>query len=60
MAPISERRQALPSLSEIVEGAPDLRDLTPPWLDPFGVARPRRNPDDSDGGDETTFPTVRR
>jgi DNA-binding protein YbaB len=30
MAPISERRKGLPSLSEVMEGAPDLRDLAPP------------------------------
>jgi len=60
MAPITERRQGLPSLSEIVEGAPDLRDLTPPWLDPFGAARPRQDPGESDGTDDTAFPTVRR
>ena len=59
MAPINERRQSLPGLSEIVEGAPDLRDLTPSWLDPFAAAGPQRAPD-GDGGDETIFPTVRR
>jgi DNA-binding protein YbaB len=60
MVPISERRKAFPSLSEIVEGAPDLRDLTPAWLDPFAAARSQRSPDDDDGSDETPFPTVRR
>jgi DNA-binding protein YbaB len=60
MAPITERRMALPSMSEIVEGAPDLRDFTPPWRDSFGVAEPRKDTDDRDGGDDTTLPTVRR
>jgi DNA-binding protein YbaB len=56
MAPISERRQALLSLSEDVEGAPDLAAVAPPWLDPFSAARPPR----TRGDDETIFPTVRR
>ena len=59
MAPISERRKGLPSLSQIMEGAPDLRDLAPPWLDPFAAAQPPRTPNE-DGGEETAFPTVRR
>lgn len=59
LAPISERRKGLPSLSQVMEGAPDLRDLAPPWLDPFAVAQRSRTPDD-DGSDDTTFPTVRR
>lgn len=59
IAPIRERRNELPALSEIVEGALDLRDLTPPGLDPFAVGR-RRSPDDNGGMHETTFPTVRR
>lgn len=33
MAPIAERRKAFPSLSDIAEGAPDLRDLLQPVLD---------------------------
>jgi DNA-binding protein YbaB len=59
MAPISERRRGLPSLSQVMDGAPDLRDLAPPWLDPFTVARRPGIPDD-DGNDENSFPTVRR
>jgi DNA-binding protein YbaB len=58
MVPISERRKRFPGLSEIVDGAPDLRDLAPSWLDPF--AAPRQNPNENDGRDDTTFPTVRR
>lgn len=58
MAPITERRNAFPGLSEIVDGAPDLRDLRPPGLDPF-AAGPKQDPDD-DGRDESAFPTVRR
>lgn len=59
MVPIRQRREGLPSLSEIVEGAPDLRDLTPSWLDPLAEAKRGRNGDDSDGTDESTFPTVK-
>jgi DNA-binding protein YbaB len=58
--PIDQRRKALPSLSEIVEGAPDLRDLMPPGLDPFSAAGPRRDAGGNEGGEETAFPTVRR
>jgi hypothetical protein len=57
---IGERRKALPALSEIVQGAPDLRDLVPPGLDVFSVARPARVADDLDGGEGAAFPTVRR
>lgn len=59
MAPISERRKAFPAMSDIMQGAPDLRDLMPPGLDPFGAPQPRRAPDQDDGTDDT-FPTVRR
>jgi DNA-binding protein YbaB len=62
MAPISERRNALSSLSEVVEGAPDLRKLAPDGLDLFSVGGPRRDAggDGGVGGDEAEFPTVRR
>jgi DNA-binding protein YbaB len=60
LVPISERRKAFPSLSDIVDGAPDLRALTPSWLEPFGEAHLRQKPDYDDGGDETAFPRVRR
>jgi DNA-binding protein YbaB len=60
MAPISERRQRLPSLSQIVEGAPDLRDLMPAVLDPAAVAQARPYGEDEQGWDETGFPTVKK
>jgi DNA-binding protein YbaB len=60
LVPISERRKAFPSLSDIVDGAPDLRNLTPAWLDPFAPAQSQQEPDNDDGSDETTFPRVRR
>ena len=56
MAPITERRSALLSMSEDVEGAPDLRAVAPAWLDPFAAARPPR----TRWHDVTIFPTVRR
>jgi DNA-binding protein YbaB len=59
-APISKWRMAFPSLSETVEGAPDLRDLAPPGRDPISAAGPRQGADGDDGADETPFPTVRR
>lgn len=60
MAPITERRQALPPLSDIVEGAPDLRDLTPPAVESLVVAARRSDPGDHDSTDDPAFPTVRR
>jgi DNA-binding protein YbaB len=59
MAPISERRKALPSLSQFVEGAPDLRDLTRAVFEHVPEDRSRRDPGEG-GGDESVFPTVRR
>jgi DNA-binding protein YbaB len=56
MAPISERRRSLLSMSEGVDGAPDLPAAAPPWLDPFA---PRSKPR-TRGDDGTMFPTVRR
>jgi DNA-binding protein YbaB len=59
-APINERRKRLPSLSEFVDGAPDLRDLVPPWPQPVPAAPPRDDHDDDDRREQSTFPTVRR
>lgn len=59
MAPIADRRRRFPALSELVDGAPDLRDLVPSAADPYGLPQPRPDPDD-DGNDESAFPTVRR
>lgn len=60
MAPLGERRKRLPSLSEFVDGAPDLRDLVPPWPQPVAAEPSRRDHHDDDGGEENAFPTVRR
>jgi DNA-binding protein YbaB len=60
LIPISERRKQLPSLSDIVDGAPDLRDLVPSWLQPVAAPGPRHDHHDDDGGEESAFPTVRR
>ena len=55
MAPISEQRKGLPSLSQFVEGAPDLDDFLPQW-----VRSPTSSQTPDTGGDEAPFPTVRR
>ncbi|MDV3124010.1 YbaB/EbfC family nucleoid-associated protein [Mycobacterium sp. 21AC1] len=58
MVPIDERRRMMPPLSDIVDGAPDLRDLTRSVFgndDALGVPP---GPED-DGRDESAFPTVR-
>jgi DNA-binding protein YbaB len=60
MVPITERRQSLPPLSTVVEGAPDLRDLMPTALESLVVAASRADPDEADSTDESAFPTVRR
>ncbi|WP_052238692.1 YbaB/EbfC family nucleoid-associated protein [Mycolicibacterium setense] len=50
LAPLAERRERFPSLSDVVEGAPDIRDLL---STPVRVAR-------GDGEEEPDdFPTVR-
>jgi DNA-binding protein YbaB len=65
LAPINERHKKFPSLSEIVEGIPDPKDLTPPGLDIIPGAPQRREGLSladglyDDGGD-SDFPTVRR
>jgi hypothetical protein len=59
MVPISERRKRFPSLSEFVEGAPDLRDLVSEWPQPV-ASTSRGKRDDDDGMQDSAFPTVRR
>lgn len=54
LAPLTERRTQMPSLSDVVPGAPDLRDLIPGYTPPT----PDRAPDD-DWGSDTSFPNVR-
>jgi DNA-binding protein YbaB len=60
MAPLLERRQSLPGMSEIIDGAPDLRDVMPPAFESSVVAAARADRDGNDGQDESAFPTVRR
>jgi hypothetical protein len=60
MVPISERRKRLPSLSEFIDGAPDLRDLVPPGFRPDAAPGSRHDHVDDDGREENAFPTVRR
>jgi DNA-binding protein YbaB len=67
LAPINERHKQLPSLSDIVDGLPDLSDVMPPGLEMFGPGL-RRQKDSSvssaarydDGDGEAEFPTVKR
>jgi DNA-binding protein YbaB len=60
MVPISERRKRFPSLSEVIDGAPDLRDLVPPGFQPVAAPGPRQDHVDDDGREQNSFPTVRR
>ena len=60
MAPLSKRRKSLPGLSDVVDGAPDLRDLLPEWLDPFGDTEPSQTGEGDEGGNESEMPSVRR
>jgi DNA-binding protein YbaB len=58
MTPLNEQRKALPSLSDIVDGAPDLRSLFD-GLRSEAPATPAAR-DDGDGWEESTnYPTVR-
>lgn len=58
LAPLAHRREQFPSLSNIVPGAPDIRDLVPSR---YAVNQTEQLTDDGDhGGEETGFyPTVR-
>ncbi|BBX89059.1 YbaB/EbfC family nucleoid-associated protein [Mycolicibacterium boenickei] len=54
LAPLAQRREQMPSLSDIVEGAPDIRDLlSTPAAGPQGCIRSGRAEDTDD------YPTVR-
>jgi DNA-binding YbaB/EbfC family protein len=59
MTTINQRRKAFPGLSDIVDGAPDLRDLVERALAPDAAPSPRGQANE-DAGDENSFPTVRR
>lgn len=60
LAPILERRKTLPGLSEVMEGAPDLREFMPSGFESSVVTAPRAKPEGNDGANESAFPTVRR
>jgi DNA-binding YbaB/EbfC family protein len=60
MVPIGERRKRFPSLSEFIEGAPDLRELVPDWSQPVASTSLRNQHGDDDGIQDSAFPTVRR
>ena len=57
LAPLAERRARFPSLSDVVDGAPDIRDLVS-HLHP--VDHPQQPADDGGGHEATSdYPTVR-
>ncbi|OBB22446.1 hypothetical protein A5792_05090 [Mycolicibacterium peregrinum] len=58
MMPIEERRRMMPSLSDIADTAPDLRDLTRSVFGQDETAVQASAPEDDDR-DESAFPTVR-
>ncbi|ODR21839.1 YbaB/EbfC family nucleoid-associated protein [Mycolicibacterium porcinum] len=58
MMPIEERRRMMPALSDIADGAPDLRDLTRSVFGNGGTDV-RANEPEGDDRDESAFPTVR-
>nr|WP_234712899.1 YbaB/EbfC family nucleoid-associated protein [Mycolicibacterium komanii] len=60
MAPITERRRTLPSMSDFFDGAPDLRDLAPPGFESPVVAAHSAIGEDHNGPGDSAFPTVRR
>lgn len=67
LAPINERHNELPSLSDIVDSMPDLSDVMPPGLEMFGPgSRPQKDSSVSsdakydEGDGQAEFPTVRR
>lgn len=60
LVPINERRRRFPSLSDIVEDAPDLRELMPEWPPSMAAAQPHQHAADDGEGSDSTFPTVRR
>ncbi len=58
LAPLARRRAQFPSLSDIVEGAPDIRDLVPP-LHPVDQAQQSVGEGNQDRDETTPYPTVR-
>jgi DNA-binding protein YbaB len=58
LAPLAQRREQFPSLSDVVPGAPDIRDLVPSL---YAVDQTKQLADDGNhGGEEMRFyPTVR-
>jgi DNA-binding protein YbaB len=57
LAPLAERRTQFPSLADIVDGAPDIRQLVP-HLNPVDQQQQSAG-DDHDGDDTGDYPTVR-
>jgi DNA-binding protein YbaB len=58
LAPLAERRAQFPSLADIVDGAPDIRDLAP-HLNPVDQAQQFATDGDHGEEQEGDYPTVR-
>jgi DNA-binding protein YbaB len=58
LAPLAQRRARFPSLSDIVDGAPDIRDLLA-HLHAADDERPRAGHDERRGEDANEYPIVR-
>lgn len=58
LAPLADRRAQFPSLSEVVKGAPDIRDLVS-HLNPVGQQHKSAGDNDHDGEGTGDYPTVR-
>jgi DNA-binding protein YbaB len=58
LAPLAERRERFPSLSDVVNGAPDIRDLVSQFH-PVGQARLSASDGDHDAEAAGNYPTVR-
>jgi DNA-binding protein YbaB len=58
LAPLADRRAQFPSLSEVVKGAPDIRDLVP-HLNPVDQQQQYAGNDNHGGEDTGDYPIVR-
>jgi DNA-binding protein YbaB len=58
LAPLAERRARFPSLSDIVDGAPDIRDLLQQFRR-VGQAQPVAGDEDRGRDERSFYPTVR-
>ena len=58
LAPLAERRAQFPSLADVVDGAPEIRDLVP-HLNPVDQTQQFATDGDHDGEQQGDYPTVR-